>query len=206
MRDKRYVDDLSIEELEQLILVRRRQARAERLRRLGREVEPADWLADPDEPVAPTPLPPRPAEPVAPRAAPARQGRLNLRWLRDSSLLALEIVALVGLAVVLVASVSNLKTLNQEVALAREAAPSTVAVAITAEPARPATPTAEPQIKYTVLPGGHSPPTASGSVPQRLSDLVQPVVPAPIPTPGRGCGPAGRWRPLAPAPPPRTTI
>ena len=184
MRDKRYVDDLSIEELEQLILVRRRQARAERLRRLGREVEPADWLADPDEPVAPTPLPPRPAEPVAPRAAPARQGRLNLRWLRDSSLLALEIVALVGLAVVLVASVSNLKTLNQEVALAREAAPPTVAVAITAEPARPATPTAEPQIKYTVLPGGHSPPTASGSVPQRLSDLVQPVVPAPIPTPG----------------------
>jgi len=186
MRDKRCVDDLSIEELEQLVLVRRRQARAERLRRLGREVDPADWLADPDDEAAPTPLPPRapvPAQP-APAAEPPRRGRLNLKWLRDSALLVLEVVALLGLVAVLVASVTNLKELNQEVALAREAAPAPIAATASPGLSLPATPTAEPQIKYTVLPGGHSPPTSSGSVPQRLSDLVQPVVPAPIPTPG----------------------
>ena len=172
MRDNRRVDDLSTEELEQIVLLRRRQERAERLRRLGRAT-----VSDDDLPPAP------PARPVA-NPTPSRRGRLNLAWVRDKTLLVLEVLALFGLIAVLVASVMNLQTLNRETALARAEPAVAPAAPASAYASFTPTPTAEPQIKLSVLPGGHSPPTSAGSVPQRLADLVQPVVPVPIPTPG----------------------
>jgi sortase A len=169
MGDKRCVEDLTIEELEQALLVKRQQARQERLRKLGR----ADLLATLDEPDGETPRPATPALPVM-------RSRSKLSRLRDSALLTLEVLALVGLIVVLLASLFNLRTLNQEVALARESTATPAPVAVVAAP------TAEKPSKDApaVLPGAHSPPNSVGSIPQRLADLVQPVVPVPIPTPG----------------------
>ena len=167
MPDKRSVDELTIEELEQILLMRKRQARLERLRRLGSSRAPAAHLLSEteDEPPAPARRERRPA-PADP--TPARR-RVNLRWVRDTFLLIVEILALIGLLIVLGASLLNLRTLNQEVAQAREPAP---------------TPTPTPLIQVKVLPGAHAPPSSISSVPQRLADLVQPLVPVPIPTPG----------------------
>ena len=89
--------------------------------------------------------------------------------LRDSALLILEVVALIGLVVVLVGSLANLRFLNEEVAQARESGP-------------PPTPT--PLIQMTVLPGSSSPPSQVSNIPAPYRDLVQPLAPVPIPTPG----------------------
>jgi sortase A len=66
MRDKRPVDELSIEELEQVLAMRKREERQKRMKKLHREgrvvVEPAP--APPSEPV-------RPADPFVPPPAPA---------------------------------------------------------------------------------------------------------------------------------------
>lgn len=185
MRDRRCVDDLSIEELEQILILKRRQAREERLRRLARGRRSAgELIASLKELEEPEPLPIEPARTQGARYRPLSTGpadgtekkkprlRINFAWVRDTTLLILEVMALVGLFIVLLASVLNLQELNQEVALARE-------------PTSTPSPTPQvPIIKLAVLPGGHSPPTSSSSVPQRLADLVEPVVPVPIPTPG----------------------
>jgi len=178
MRDKRTVDELSIEELEQILIVKRQQARAERIKRMARDRKPGAGMfaslkqvEEPDTAPAGTPKankqdPPAPVEEK-------KKGRfpINFKWVRDSTLLILELVALGGLVVVLLASVFNVQVLNDEVALAREPTPTF-------------TPTPQIQMQLSVLPGGHSPPSTANNVPQRLADLVQPVVPAPIPTPG----------------------
>jgi sortase A len=183
MGDRRSVDDLSIDELEQILLLRRREVRAERMRRMGRHgSSPEDLVASlrtTEEPEPPPIEPKCPSEgrfrPLAVKLeedeSPKRLRRINFRWVRDSALLILEVVALAGLVIVLLVSAANLKTLNQEVALAREPTPT-------------AFPTSEVQIRVSMLPGGHSPPSAGNPVPQRLADMVQPVVPVPIPTPG----------------------
>ena len=184
MRDKRIVDELSIEELEQILVMKRQQARAERLKHLTRDRKPGAGMfaslkrmEEPDtEPAsAVRTRPPDTAnEDAQTGPAPEEKAgkfRINFKWVRDTTLLILELVALVGLVAVLLASVFNLQLLNEEVALAREPTPTY-------------TPTPQIQIQLSVLPGGHSPPTTTSSVPQRLADLVQPVVPVPIPTPG----------------------
>lgn len=179
MRDKRSVDDLTIEELEQILIMKRRQARAERIKHLARDRKPGDRmfasLKSLEEAAAQQGIPAPDSRAAGSKSAavekPSGRWGINLKWIRDTTLLTLELVALAGLVVVLLASVFNLQVLNDEVALAREPTPM---------------PTSTPQIqiKLSVLPGGHSPPSVANSVPQRLADLVQPVVPVPIPTPG----------------------
>lgn len=178
MRDKRYVDDLSIEELEQILIMKRREARAERIRQLARKRKPGTGffasLKGQEEPDPVPVTPPAESQEESPASDEEKKGRrlhINFKWVRDTALLVLELLALGSLVVVLLLSVFNLQTLNDEVALAKEPT---------------STPTATPQIQITlsVLPGGHSPPTSISNVPQRLADMVQPVVPVPIPTPG----------------------
>ena len=185
MGDRRYVDDLSIEELERALLMKRRQARSERIRRLARGRPLGEELiASMEDLEEPAPFPigqparredsrfrPLAAEKQKSATVKTRRLRINLAWVRDSALLILEVLALLGLVIILLASVFNMQTMTQDVALARGPTP-TVA------------PTPQVQIKLSVLPGAHSPPTTIGSVPQRLADMVQPVVPVPIPTPG----------------------
>lgn len=166
MKDKRRVEELSVEELEHILLIKRRQERIERLRRLSASrADKTPLLAALEEEDLEAPRPS--SGDGAEEPAPGR--RATLRRVRDSVLLALEVLALIGLVYVLVSSLLNMRTLNEEVALARETLP---------------TPTATPQIQLQFLPGAHVPPSAASTVPQRLADLVQPVVPVPIPTPG----------------------
>lgn len=191
MKDRRCVDDLTIEELEQILLIKKREARMARVRRMastGRMREGAGALArqqaiPPDEVTTARPVPPvrsreadafhslevdAPAMEVS--KAEQRAGTQQQRWagLRERLLLTVEIGALVGLIFVIASFFSELRTLNQEVAAARE------------QP----TPTATPLINVSVLPGSHSPPAVPGEVPEHLRDWVEPAPAVVIPTPG----------------------
>ena len=136
MADRRIVDELSVDELEQILLIKRREARHGRLRQLaaeGRLADQSPLLAE-EPPPSHAPKSPSsaggrfqspnlrplsdtpPAE--APRVAPPRRKR---RRLRDRLLLGLEVLALVGLVVVLDSSYDTLRMLNSEVAVAHEA-------------------------------------------------------------------------------------
>jgi len=188
MTDRRAVDELSIEELEQILHIKRRQARQERLRQLAAEGRLADnspLLAE--EPPVPHAAPPnggrfqsrnlRALSDVSSARAPAGAApRGKRRRIRDRLLLGLEVVALIGLVTVLVSSYDTLRTLNAEVAVAHEAQ-------VVTAPA--ATPT--PLVNFDRLPGGHSPPNSpSGAVPDvptHLQQWVQPAPPQPVPTP-----------------------
>ena len=203
MPDRRCVDDLTIEELEQILLIKRREARQQRLRRyaaLGWLSEEAPILSEePERHEAREDLAyPRSSSPVqrpsrveseaarfhsismAPlNDQPERSGRAGTlgqeqkRWslarLRDSALLILEVAALIGLVAVLVGSLVKLRFLNEEVAQAREGGSS---------------PTPTPLVQVAVLPGSSSPPSQVPSIPAPYRDLVQPLAPVPIPTPG----------------------
>lgn len=214
MPDRRCVDDLTIEELEQILLIKRREARQRRLRRyadLGWLSEEAPILSEESErqeakedlarpqrsspaqrpsraereatrfrSISMAPLGERSGE--SGRAVPPeqKQKRWSLARLRDSALLVLEVAALIGLVVVLVGSLANLRLLNEEVAQAREGGP-------------PPTPT--PLIQVNVLPGSSSPPSQVSNIPAPYRDLVQPLAPVPIPT----LGPQAATRIVIPA-------
>ena len=191
MADRRTVDDLTVEELEQLLIVKRREARADRMRRLteiGRlpaeAALPHEDLAvlasDADgQGVAPglasPPGRPFEVEPIGRkgrRKKKKRPPRSRFGRLRDKGLLVLEVGALVGLVTVLVVSFLNIRALNDDYA---EAGPL------------PVTATASPEaLAMGVLPGGHAPPDEAGTVPSHLRGLVEGEAPltVPIPTPG----------------------
>ena len=97
-------------------------------------------------------------------APPVSQGP---RTVRDRILLGLEVLALLGLIAILAGSLVNLRTLNEEVAQAREAP----------------TPTATPLIQVSILPGGSSPPTAVDDIPLAYRNLVQTMPSMQVPTP-----------------------
>ncbi len=190
MPDRRAVDDLSIEELEEVLAIRKREAREARLERLraeGRVIDLADLKDEPAEPDRST------GEPVKLSGSYYRSGlvldekrhwysrlkpgRSFFSMLRDRFLLLIEIGSVVGLIVIVI-------SLNQS----REATNQPIAINI------PATSTPAPLITALVLPSGHRPPTAPGGaapnlldeVPAHLRDVAQSITPAPIPTPGPG--------------------
>jgi sortase A len=161
------LDDLTVEELEKALLLKRRQSRLERFQRLsaaGHSTNQA--LVGSDQPPAGRSQSPAPKKAPPPEKTPARK-------LMDALLLSLEVVALVGLVGVLVASYFNLRELNSEVSAAQQQV---------VESQLAATPTPTPPIALARLPGGHSPPTAPGGarpdVPPHLQQWVQPA-PAP---------------------------
>jgi sortase A len=89
-------------------------------------------------------------------------------------LLVVEILAVVGLAGVLLNGFGLLRTLNQEVAAAL----------------RPETLTPTPLVMAVVLPSGHTPPDAQGNtrpneseIPEHLRPMVQSLANIPVPTP-----------------------
>lgn len=191
--DRRTVSELTIEELEQILIVKRRQARAERMRRLqeiGRL--PAD-AALPSEDLTPVATDPNTEQAIGDREENERErsfevaplaGRRQRRKrrkdrprsrggrVRDKLLLLLEVGALVGLVIVVVISLQNIKVLNDDYASASQA-----------ELAATSTPTGAVE---EVLPSGHAPPEEAGTVPAHLRDLVEgEAIPAvAIPTPG----------------------
>ena len=166
------VEDLSEEELRDLLLEKRRDERRARLnyfRRTGR----LDYSG------AASPKPARRnrrtvAQPVE-KEEPVQKGKNSRKPWWDRALMFVEIAAVLGLVVILANGLLMLRTINQEAASAL------------AQPTL--TPTA--LIMAVVLPSGHTPPNSPGGVqpneaeiPQHLRPLLQTLANIPIPTPG----------------------
>jgi sortase A len=194
MKDRRTVDELSIEDLEEILRIRKMEARLERLRQLGKEAEGSGFDPLAPEPVEPQ-LPPLPTDyrrfgdmgataqyrphtvdegPVAekPKKPPRR---IRWDWLRDKSLLVVEMGVLAALILVLLSSLATLHEINKESSQAQQTQLPTLM------------PT--PIIQVVVLPGGHTPPDSPGGpapeeIPAHLRDLVAAITPLPMPTPG----------------------
>lgn len=190
MPDRRSVDELSIEELEEILAVRKREARGARLQRLRSEGRVIDLADLKDEPLQ---LDRVPGETVDTSGSYYRSGaaldekKPRWRWQlkpsksrvktwRDRFLLLIEIGAVVGLIAVAINFEQSRIDTNQPI--------------VNVFP----TPTAAPLITAVVLPSGHRPPTAPGGaapnlldeVPAHLRDIAQSITPAPLPTPGPG--------------------
>lgn len=201
MKDRRFVDDLSFEELERILLIKRREARLDRLRQMDR----ADHVVgrDPLEPPPPASVPPPiPTEhlqfqgvgastsyhavEIEERGRRALKGRIvrwaraplkiNWRFVFNGILLLVELAAVVGLAVVVMSAWRDREEINQAAQEVLVVLPSP-------------TPTVPPVIKGVVLPGGHTPPDARGfsqpePIPRQLQALAAAITPQPIPTRG----------------------
>ncbi|MCP4542378.1 MAG: sortase [Chloroflexi bacterium] len=195
MKDRRTVTELSIQELEEVLRVRKREARLERLRRLGKDVDvnSFDPLAPKSVDPQPPPLPtdhrrfqntgataqyrPRTVdEPATEVKRPLR--RIRWGWLRDKSLLVVELGLVLGLIFVLFSLQMTVREVNQESSQAQQAQLPTLPV-----------PTPTPLIQMVILPGGHTPPDSPGGpapeeIPAHLRELVEAITPLPMPTPG----------------------
>ena len=178
MSSKRAPEELSAAELEQLLAVRRRAEREQRLRRAradGRLVTPnpngeAAGGDGPDEALVAASLAPAPKRPL-------------WRRLADRTLLLVELVAAVALLAILLSLWATNRQLNAELAEVQAAQSQALALP---------TATATPAIGVVLLPGGHRPPVdgrppepgEAGGIPAHLMPVVNAYVPPPIPTPG----------------------
>lgn len=163
MKDRRSVDDLTIEELEQILAIKKREAREARLRKM-RASGRAGRAAVIEEAAASSAPAAKPKPTFAARAF-------------NFALLVVEIGAVVGLLYILLNAATLWQTLNREVsqAIAQTPLPS---------------PSPTPLISAVVLPSGHTPPTSPGGaqfnyneIPENLRPLVQSLPPVVIPTP-----------------------
>ena len=167
MPRRRTPEDLSVEELRRLLVEKRRGVRKERLehfRRTGRVVDVAPDL--PLEEPSPAPVVETPGEGGLPRTQ-------RRRWM-DRLLLAVEVLAVLGLVGVLLSGLGLLRDLNREVAAALN----------------PATATPTPLVMAVVLPSGHTPPDVNGNtrpneaeIPEHLRPMVQSLANIPAPPP-----------------------
>jgi sortase A len=172
MARRKSPEDLSVEELRRLLVEKRRGARKERLehyRRTGRVLSLAPDLVDEN------PLPSTPTIDTTESAVPAPEAvPVNpRRKLLDRILLGVEVLAIVGLVVVILNGVGLLRTLNNEVV----------------DALNPATAVPTPLVMAVVLPSGHTPPDAQGNtrpneaeIPAHLQPMVQSLSNIPVPT------------------------
>lgn len=177
-KQKRSVDDLSVDELEQLLYRKKRGERRQRLQRLrenGRVVDIAGIAAPVAEAVRPN-RQPVPAQPPMQEAPPKRSRRVT-----NKLLLFVEVTAVLGLAFVLINLWTAQRELNQELTAAQQAEVAALG---------PPTAAPTPVIDLVVLPTGHryidgrSPePVESGDIPAHLLPALQAYTPPPIPTP-----------------------
>ena len=173
MRKKKTADELTTEELRQLLIEKRRASRQDRLeyfRRTGRvvritpdndsssleDLRSGEILEDSE-----------PSEFSSPRP--------KKRRLLDGLLFAIEVIAVGGLLFILYNGINLIRELNQEV------------VTVLVQP----TLTPTPLIDALVLPSGHTPPTSpqgarpnDAEIPEHLRPLVQSLANIPIPTSG----------------------
>lgn len=179
MRDRRSVDELTIEELEEILRVRKREARLSRMREQGKTPPPVSSATTPATSESGSGRR-RTAgggsrySAVIETDAKKRERRgIQWRWVWDRFLLFIEILAIIGFALVVAQLLLTMRDLNEE-SRAMLAAP---------------TPTPTPLIDMFVLPSGHTPPDAPGGaqpapIPAHLRTLVEEVTPLPVPTPG----------------------
>jgi len=157
-------EELSVEELRRLLIEKRRGARRERLEHFKRTGRVVAVEPDSNVPVVDTleETSDQPPTQVSTR-----------RRVMDRLLLAIEVLAVVGLVGVLISGFGVLRDLNSEVksALIQE------------------TLTPTPLVMAVVLPSGHTPPDALGNtrpndaeIPEHLRPMVQSLANIPIPT------------------------
>lgn len=161
MTDKRSVDDLSLDELESLVEQKRRIARARQFTQNedGRRFRPVT--------VMPTDQ--------APAARPKKRASF-----RDRVLFVIEALAVIGLLLIIVGSLSNLQTLNQEVVQARTPPPNAT---LSANPSGQELPGSSfpPVNPLAELPGSSFAPEAA---PPALGVQLRAIAALPVPTPG----------------------
>ena len=161
-------EEMSVEELRRLLIEKRRGARHERLehfKRTGRVV-----AVEPDVLAASAPVVETPEHTGDQAPVPVSKRRRVM----DRVLLAVEVLAVVGLVGVLISGFGVLRDLNEE-----------VASALIQETLTPT-----PLVMAVVLPSGHTPPDAQGNtqpnleeIPEHLRPMVQSLENLPIPTP-----------------------
>jgi sortase A len=166
-------EDLSAEELRRLLVEKRRasrQDRLERYRRTGRVVLVAPDMDGSSLENLRTGEFDEQADQLSEHPTTPRRNKIL-----DGLLLFVELLAVVGLLLLLFNGVSMMRDLNNEVAIALE------------QP----TLTPTPLIVSVVLPSGHTPPTSpegarpnEAEIPQHLKPLVQSLADIPLPTPG----------------------
>jgi len=172
MARRKAPEDLSVEELRRLLVEKRRGARKDRLehyRRTGRVVSVTpDFDYDPDQ-SAPVVDTDQPADSTS-EPAPANPRRKIM----DRILLAVEVLAVIGLFAIILNGLGLIRTLNNEVVAALN----------------PETAVPTPLVMAVVLPSGHTPPDAQGNtapneaeIPAHLLPMVQSLANIPVPTP-----------------------
>jgi sortase A len=176
MRDRRYVEELTLQELEQVLIVRRREERLARLRRMGIAERLGSTVIVNDIASAPSFLEPIPADAeenqertsAGGQSMPAdKRQKSGFHIWKERILLSIEVVALLGLLAVIVSLLANVRNLNRDWKEQQSTNPLP-------------TPTATALIRAAILPGGHRPPAMRGGE-------AVPLVSAPkitIPTPG----------------------
>lgn len=195
MKDRRSVNGLSIEELERVLLIKRREARLARLR----QIDPPAQVVGRD-PLEAEPSWAHNQSQVAVAADDTQQQSLwsrlmewlaepqhvNWRFVFNGILLMIELAAVAGLTVITVGAWRDRERIDKEAAEI-VVLPTTTP---TSESQATATSPAE-LIKAVVLPGGHVPPNAQGfsqpePIPEQLQELARTITPQPLPTRGPG--------------------
>jgi len=161
-------EDLTIGELRRLLMEKRRNVRQERLdhyRRTGRVIQLASNQA-PELDINPVIETPADEE-----LAPVKKISPRRNW-ADRFLLAVEVIAVLGLIAIILSGFGILRDLNAEFAAALE------------QPTMAPT----PLVMAVVLPSGHTPPDTNGNtrpneaeIPEHLRPMVQSIKDLPIP-------------------------
>ncbi|MCA9926595.1 MAG: class D sortase [Anaerolineales bacterium] len=195
MKAKR-LNELSVSELEELLYHKKYKVRRQRLQRLQNDGR----VVDIEGVSPPSPTPPTLNRPFAVPTGAMREAMLAIeddggetavsptpktgwgRRLANRALLLVEIVAVVGLAYVLISLWRTQSELNQELAQAQRAEVQSLDLP---------TPTARPVIDVAILPTGHRfiegalpVPEESGDIPQHLLPIINAYQSPPIPPPG----------------------
>lgn len=201
MSDQPDPNDLSVEELEQLLYSKKRAYRRKRLRRLQAEGR----LVDIDE-IVPEEVEnhhvqiTRPSGNGMPDFFGAfteeeligkdqeedfakKEPLIMWRWVANRFLLIVEIVTVIGLIGLILILWQTTRELNRDLAEVQQVQSMSVALP---------TPASTPVIGVAVLPSGHKPPVngrppepgEAGEIPAHLLPIIDSYVPPPIPTPG----------------------
>ena len=165
---------MSVNELRRLLIEKQRAGRHDRIERYRKTGRVVRLVSDEEDSSSWEDL--RTASPAGEGPPdPEQETKLRKKKVVDGFLLAVEVLAVLGLVFVLFNGLDILQQLNREVALALE------------QP----TLTPTPLIKAVVLPGGHTPPDSPGGskpnieeIPSHLRPVVQSYWEIPVPTPG----------------------
>jgi len=173
MPRQRSIEDLTSDELRQLLVEKRRaerEARLESFRKTGRVIQ-----VETENPVIPDVIQRMDEDPEEEPLTNRRRARNRRKKGMERFLLIIEIFAIVGLVVIILKGVSVLNLLNAETAGALALPQLTPTALITA----------------VVLPSGHTAPVEGvevkpndAEIPEHLRPLMQSYADLPIPTPG----------------------